>query len=94
MPPVSIPEVFTPNGDGLYDNWEIVGLTDEYPGAELKVFNRWGNIVYKNEGGYNDPWDGTFKDRGNEVPDGVYYYVLELNDPLSKTLHGNVTIIR
>ena len=94
LPPVYIPEVFTPNGDGLYDTWEIVGLTNEYPGSELKVFNRWGGIVYKNEGGYNEEWDGTFKDRGTEVPDGVYYYILELNDPQSKMLKGNVTIIR
>ena len=43
--PLYIPDVFTPNGDGQNDQWELRGL-ENYPEAQVLVFNRWGNLVF------------------------------------------------
>ena len=67
----------SPNGDQVNDVFYIVGITD-YPNSDLKIYNRWGNKVYETVG-YNNDWDGTFSGK-REVPDGTYFYILELND--------------
>ncbi len=71
---VFMPDVFTPNGDGQNDTWRIVGM-EEYPDIEIKVFNRWGNLVYYAKGNNSTPFDGTF--RGESLPEGVYTYVVQ-----------------
>lgn len=91
---VVVPSMFTPgNGDGRNDNWILTNIED-YPEAVIKVYNRWGNIVYEGPGGdtyFNDPWDGT---RGGvEVPTAVYYYVIDLKYK-DIILAGDVTIMR
>ena len=83
-PELVFPNVFTPNGDGKNDVFKIGGL-ETYPLSELLIFNRWGNLVYKNSDYQND-WNG----QGH--PDGVYYYILTLND--KSVFKGSVTIIR
>lgn len=91
---VAVPSMFTPsNGDNLNDFWILKNIED-YPEAEIKVYNRWGNIVYNGLGGPNyvgSPWDGT--KGGNELPAAVYYYVIKLNYK-DLTLNGSVTIMR
>jgi gliding motility-associated-like protein len=82
-----IPNAFTPNGDGINDFFEIVGI-DRYPGNSITIVNRWGNKVYeaKNYGIDTYPvfWDGfantgsTFL--GKELPTGTYYYILDLGN--------------
>ena len=44
--PFFIPEAFSPNGDGINDQFEIKGLT-KYKTVEIEIFNRWGNVVYQ-----------------------------------------------
>jgi gliding motility-associated-like protein len=68
---INPPNIFTPNGDGKNDTFEVKGIAN-YPGSRLLVFNRWGNQVYKSEN-YSNTWDGT------GLADGTYYYLLELN---------------
>ncbi|MCP4484625.1 MAG: gliding motility-associated C-terminal domain-containing protein, partial [Flavobacteriaceae bacterium] len=78
-----IPEGFSPNNDNINDVFEIDHLLNIYLDFELKIFSRYGNIIYKgtHEDGF---WDGisnegiTFKHQ--LVPTGVYIYVLQLND--------------
>ena len=68
----------SPNGDRENDVFYIASIED-YPNSVLKIYNRWGNMVYEKVG-YENDWSGTFN--GNrDLPDGTYYYVLELNDP-------------
>jgi gliding motility-associated-like protein len=64
----TIPNVFTPNGDGVNDRYEIPYL-DRYLSSELVVFNRWGEMVFKGDN-YSGTWDG------GSLPDGVYFYIL------------------
>ena len=85
---IEIPDVFTPNGDGINDEWIIENI-DMFPEAHIYVFNRWGQLLYK--GMVNDaPWDGRF--RGHYVPAGVYTYIVDLGEDLEK-YEGTVTVI-
>lgn len=82
--PPTVYNAVSPNGDGLNDTFFIDGLRDIFLNFELFVYNRWGILVW--QGNNNTPdWDGvTTKGiviKGNDVPAGTYFYVLELNDP-------------
>ncbi|MBK8141761.1 MAG: gliding motility-associated C-terminal domain-containing protein [Chitinophagaceae bacterium] len=86
---VKVPNVFSPNGDNIHDQWMIPNLGD-YPGCTVEVFNRYGQQVYFSAG-YGTPWNGTYK--GKELPAGTYYYIIQLQNGF-KPLSGSVTIIR
>lgn len=86
---IVIPNVFSPNGDGIHDKWEIKYL-ESYPGATVEIFNRYGQKVFESKG-YGNPWDGTYK--GNQVPPGTYYYIINPKNG-RKQLAGYVDIIR
>ena len=73
-----LPEGFSPDGDGLNDKLVFTGLQYFAP-AQLKVFNRYGTVVYESDDYAND-WQGTSLDSGNALPDGTYFYVLRLAD--------------
>lgn len=92
---LELPNIITPNGDGWNDVLKIVGI-ENFPGSNLKVYNRWGKKVYESDDydGNTNKWDG-----GNES-EGVFYYVLTLNygehgDCLDiRNFSGTVTILR
>ena len=65
------------NGDRVNDFFHIAGILD-YPNSSLKIYNRWGNLVYETIG-YKNDWGGDFNGK-RDLPDGTYYYLLELND--------------
>lgn len=85
---IFIPNAFTPNNDGLNDTWNIPAL-DAYPNFELFVFNRYGEVVFKNSK-VNQSWDGRFK--LNPLPAGAYPYFINLNVD-NQILKGTVMII-
>ncbi len=82
--PPFIPEGFSPNNDGINDTFEISGLYDIFENFKIKIFNRYGSLIYQ---GNNDipEWDGTsnkgLTNKGKQLPTGTYYYILNLNDP-------------
>ena len=88
-----IPKLFSPNGDGINDNFEIDGLKD-FPKSQLNVFTRSGQLVYSNED-YKNDWDGRFMtsswSHNQIVAPGVYYYILNLGGATQK-LQGFVYI--
>ncbi len=73
---------FSPNGDDINDlfiieNADNIGECFDGAIAELVVFNRWGDEVYRIDGYDNSvAWDGTWQSNSNDVPDGTYFYVL------------------
>ncbi|MCF6297152.1 MAG: gliding motility-associated C-terminal domain-containing protein, partial [Flavobacteriaceae bacterium] len=82
-----VPNGFSPNGDGVNDTL-VVPLLSEYPDFEMKIFNRWGNLVYKyKRNGDASPrwWDGVANAGrliigGNVVlPAGTYFYAINFN---------------
>jgi len=83
-----IMHLFTPNGDGINDYWELPQLT-EWGRCEVKVYNRWGKLVYDNPD-YNNLWDGT--SNGNPLPEGAYYFIIKTQN--AGTVKGTVNIIR
>lgn len=84
------PNMITPNGDGQNDVWVLDNLNSIYPDCVVRVFNRWGNIVFESEG-YLDNWDGTHN--GERLPMGTYYYTIDLNDAEGSVLKGYVSIV-
>jgi len=84
---LGIPNAFSPNGDGKHDTWDIP-LLRKFPGATLKVFNRYGQEVYSSNG-YANYWDGTSS--GQKLPVGVYYYIISPKNGL-KDLSGSISI--
>ena len=96
---VFIPSAFSPNSDGVNEEFKV--LTG--PGVEsiqfLRVYNRWGNLLFSeedvplNDFGQAPGWDGTFK--GRLVSQGVYVYVCEVTFLDGRTLlyKGDVTVM-
>lgn len=78
---LDIPNGFSPNGDGTNDYFVIDGI-GKYPQNILFIYNRWGNLVYK-KNDYANEWDGRSNVNGvmfgEELPNGTYYYILDLN---------------
>ena len=77
-----IPNLITPNGDGKNDTFEVSALPAN---SSLKVFNRWGNLLYQSNN-YDNLWTG------DNAVDGVYYYELIL--PTASTYKGWLHIVR
>jgi gliding motility-associated-like protein len=88
---IHIPEIITPNADGANDLWVIRNI-EAYPKATVKVYNRWGNIVFE-KAGYLNNWNGTRN--GKPLPVATYYYVIELHiKGEEKPYGGSLTIMR
>jgi gliding motility-associated-like protein len=86
---INVPNLFTPNGDGKNDNFEIRDL-NQYADNELIIVNRWGNEVYRQKG-YQNNW------KGDGLNEGTYYYLLRIkrNDSAAwEVVKGYVTLIR
>lgn len=81
--------IFTPNGDGLNDLWDIRELING-DNCSITIMNRWGSVVYENET-FNGVWTGQ-DNGGNDLPDGTYYYILDCNSDIR--MQNAITIIR
>lgn len=84
-----VPNAFSPNGDGINDTW-VIRYLDAYPGAEVNVYNRYGQIVYQSTG-YQTPWNGTLN--GQPLPVATYYWIINPHNGRSQ-MNGSVTIVR
>ena len=77
----SISKAVTPNGDNINDRF-MVGLGVDCGFVyDLKIFNRWGSLVYESTNYQND-WDGTASNSftGDQLPAGTYYYILNIKE--------------
>lgn len=89
-----VPEVFTPNGDGVNDFFVIKGI--QKTENTLTIYNRWGNKVYKMDN-YDNTWNGMPNVSGTlgnqKLPQGTYYYILEFKGETNlKTTNGFVVL--
>lgn len=88
---VFIPNIFTPNGDGLNDEWCFRG---EYIiGFHIVVFTRWGELVFETDD-VNKCWNGRYKDNWCQPGVYTYYCTVECEGHMSGTFKGDVTLIR
>lgn len=83
------PNVITPNNDGMNDLLRIPCVASD-PNSQLKVFNRWGDLVYETNH-YKNDWGGTYN--GNPLPNGTYFYLLQM-DTKGDAMQGYFTIVR
>ncbi len=91
FPEIVIPNGFSPNSDGKNDVWQLDNI-QQFPDCIVEVYSRWGELLFTSKG-YKTPWDGRYK--GQEVPVGTYYYVINLNTTLfPKPYTGPLTIFR
>jgi gliding motility-associated-like protein len=90
---IQIPDLFTPNGDGVNDFFEIRVCNNlQSFDNELIVFNQWGDVVYETEN-YSNDWRGDFK--GKDLPEASYYFVfkIEVSDRIIER-KGRIAILR
>ena len=83
-----VPNVFSPNGDGINDVFKISGL-DKCSSYSIKIYNRWGIPIYETEK-TDFSWDGKTS-AGTNAEDGTYYYILTNK---TTTRKGFVTLLR
>ena len=94
---ITIPNAFSPNGDGINDVFYPTGINASFV-KSLTIYNRWGKQLFAvNNVPGNDPaygWNGTWKGVAAEI--GVYYYIAELVGRDNKTAQytGNVTLLK
>lgn len=74
---IYVPTAFSPNNDGMNDAFLPVGEAILDENYRLRVFNRWGELVFETED-RTQPWQGEHQGGGHYVPDGVYSYQLRL----------------
>jgi len=96
-PTYSLPNFFSPNGDGIHDIFvPITNASVDH--VDMKIFNRWGRLVYKT----SDPqinWDGNDINSGSASADGTYLFVCDvyeitLSGIQMRTIQGSITILR
>lgn len=84
---------FSPNGDGINDNWEIENIEeDEFRSNHIEIFNRWGQLIWEGSG-YNNSsvvWDGD-SSKGDKLSEGTYFYIANVANRLYK---GYIEITR
>lgn len=86
-PTYIIPNVFTPNEDGINDTWKVKYLGKER--VSFQIFDRWGNLMFTSES-VEQGWNGNVKS-GKQALDGVYFYQVKIGN---KFYEGNLTLVR
>ncbi len=90
---IKVPNAFTPNGDGLNDEFRIMnaGILEL---MEFKIYNRWGELVFETND-ITKGWDGTFKGKLQNVGSYVYYVVARTADSSEPVLQkGSFSLLR
>ncbi len=88
-----VPNVFTPNGDGINDLFTVMGYSMEYIGMTL--YDRWDGVIATAQGSERLTWDGT--KGGQPAPEGVYTYLLRyklVDKPDVLYRSGTVALLR
>jgi gliding motility-associated-like protein len=88
---LGIPTAFTPNGNGLNDEFKIIG--DNITNFTMHIFNRWGEVVFYSED-LNRGWDGNYL--GKRMPEGSFTFKIEFDgeDGVRKSEVGNFVLLR
>ena len=98
-PVYELPNVFTPNGDGINEVFTPIRITPNLINkVDMHIFNRWGRFVYQTEDIYIN-WDGRASGTGLPCSTGTYFYVCDVEmitpeGPVTKRLQGSIMIVR
>ncbi|MCQ0109941.1 gliding motility-associated C-terminal domain-containing protein, partial [Zhouia amylolytica] len=92
---IVISKSVTPNGDAYYQYFEVNGANNCNFTKSVKIFNRWGTIIYESED-YQNNWDGTTTrnavGKSTKVPSGTYYYIVELKNSGLAPIKGYIYV--
>ncbi len=80
---LNVPNIFSPNGDGINDLWVIPGI-EAFSDCTLSIFDKTGSRIFEQKG-YANNWDGTLN--GNKLPEGTYFYIFNCIDRQPFTGH-------
>ncbi len=94
IPDIVVPSAFSPNGDGINDSWIIQNL-EQFTNTSVRVYNRWGSMVYDMDQVGGENWTGNGKN-SKSVPVGTYYFIIEYDgfNSQKNNITGPITIIR
>jgi gliding motility-associated-like protein len=76
----ALPNVFTPNNDGLNDVYTSINLNHVVNKVDMKIFNRYGQLVYETTNP-DIEWEGTYRNTNTRLKTGVYYYICDVHEP-------------
>lgn len=88
----NLPNVITPNGDGLNDEWHLETITEKYTDYEITIYNRTGSVVFRCRNNYVNDWNGqTMSNPNYEMPlgilqSGIYTYVISIDKGQKKII--------
>lgn len=87
-----VPSAFTPNNDDINEKFYPIG--SGYKSYTMKIYSRWGNLVFDSNGDENSYWDGTNL-AGEEVPEGVYIYYFYITPMFGEVIEkrGHVSVV-
>ena len=94
---LSVPNAFTPNGDGLNDVFKALTNSNDISEFRMLIYNRWGQQLFESDD-VNRGWDGTYK--AEPCPEGVYIWIISykqagnLKAEQKTPFNGQVTLIR
>jgi gliding motility-associated-like protein len=90
---ITVPNVFTPNGDGVNDIFLIGNIATEPELFELLIYDRWGVLLFRSNS-YLIGWNGIAE--GGETTDGVYYYILNIHTDCNESVQrtGFITLFK
>ena len=91
---IYIPNVFSPNGDGINDTWSVLPPNGVARFEEVMIFERWGGQVASWNGIPEIAWDGTF--RGRPLDPAVFVYYIRYVNGTGRTVEkkGDVAIVK
>ena len=87
---VYFPSAFTPNDDGIRDEWTIINI-ERYENCHIQIMAPDSSLVFESYG-YQQPWDGILN--GNSLPKGIYNYVCKLDPNDLVDIKGTINLIR
>jgi gliding motility-associated-like protein len=91
-----VPNTFTPDGDGVNELWGISSNIADITNFEMRVFDRWGGIVYETDSPYK-PWNGALQNSGEILKQDVYAYRITfqlISTGAVRELDGHVTLLK
>ena len=89
---INVAQGFSPNGDRVNDTWFINNLVN-HPNSSVRVFNKIGAEVYFSKNYQND-WNGEYKNTGEIVAAGSYFYQIDLGGDGSIDQQGWIYIAK
>ena len=88
VPVIGFPKFFSPNNDGYYDTWQVLGITSQ-PNSTIYIFDRYGKVMTELKP-QDLGWDGSYN--GKQMPSSDYWFLVNLQD--GRTVKGHFSLIR